>query len=93
MKHHVVRNIARAVLPLSVLSCAFATAEWTTREIDGRIEAAHDGILILDARRKITHVNPFLTNLLDYPAEHFLGLGSAHMRDGKRQELKITLVE
>jgi len=37
-------------------------------------EAAHDGILILDAAsRKITHVNPFLTNLLDYPAEHFLG--------------------
>ncbi|MDA1050469.1 MAG: PAS domain S-box protein [Planctomycetota bacterium] len=37
-------------------------------------EAAHDGILILDtASRKITHVNPFLTNLLDYPAEHFLG--------------------
>ncbi len=37
-------------------------------------EAAHDGILILDAgTRKITHVNPFLTDLLDYPAEHFLG--------------------
>ena len=37
-------------------------------------ESAHDGILILDAAsRKITHVNPFLTNLLDYPAEHFLG--------------------
>ncbi|MEO8494106.1 MAG: PAS domain S-box protein [Planctomycetota bacterium] len=37
-------------------------------------EAAHDGILIVDAASlKITHVNPFLTNLLDYPAEHFLG--------------------
>ena len=37
-------------------------------------EAAHDGILILDAAsRKITHVNPFLTDLLDYPAEYFLG--------------------
>ena len=37
-------------------------------------EAAHDGILILDAStHKITHVNPFLTALLDYPAEHFLG--------------------
>jgi PAS domain S-box-containing protein len=37
-------------------------------------EAAHDGILILDAStHKITHVNPFLTTLLDYPAEHFLG--------------------
>jgi PAS domain S-box-containing protein len=37
-------------------------------------EAAHDGILILDAStHKITHVNPFLTNLLDYSADHFLG--------------------
>ena len=37
-------------------------------------EAAHDGILILDAStHKITHVNPFLTTLLDYPAKHFLG--------------------
>ena len=37
-------------------------------------EAAHDGILILDAStHKITHVNPFLTKLLDYTAEHFLG--------------------
>ena len=37
-------------------------------------ESAHDGILILDAaNRQITHVNPFLTGLLDYPAEHFLG--------------------
>jgi len=36
-------------------------------------EAAHDGILILDAStHKITHVNPFLTTLLDYPAEYFL---------------------
>ncbi len=37
-------------------------------------EAAHDGILILDATtHKITHANPFLTSLLDYPAEYFLG--------------------
>ncbi len=37
-------------------------------------EASHDGILILDAASlKITHVNPFLANLLDYPVEHFLG--------------------
>ncbi|MEI8378921.1 MAG: PAS domain S-box protein [Planctomycetota bacterium] len=37
-------------------------------------EAAQDGVLILDAgSHRITHVNPFLTNLLDYPAEHFLG--------------------
>lgn len=37
-------------------------------------EAAHDGILILNAvTHKITHVNPFLTTLLAYSAEHFLG--------------------
>jgi PAS domain S-box-containing protein len=37
-------------------------------------EAAHDGILILDAKhRKITDVNPFLLDLLDYPREYFLG--------------------
>jgi PAS domain S-box-containing protein len=37
-------------------------------------DAAHDGILIQDAStQKITHVNPFLTKLLDYKAEHFLG--------------------
>ena len=37
-------------------------------------EAAHDGILILNAlTHKITHANPFFTSLLDYPAEHFLG--------------------
>jgi len=37
-------------------------------------EAAHDGILILDAAtRRITHVNPFLMQLLGYSAEHFLG--------------------
>ncbi len=37
-------------------------------------EAAKDGLLILDAKsHKITHVNPFLTSMLDYPAEHFLG--------------------
>ncbi|MBL8897486.1 MAG: response regulator [Planctomycetes bacterium] len=37
-------------------------------------EAAKDGILILDAvTEKVTQVNPFLTNLLDFPAEHFVG--------------------
>ena len=37
-------------------------------------ETAKDGILILDsASQKITHVNPFLLNLLDYSTEHFLG--------------------
>ena len=36
-------------------------------------EAAHDGILILSAgTRKITDVNPFMLQLLDYPREHFI---------------------
>jgi PAS domain S-box-containing protein len=37
-------------------------------------EAAHDGVLILDVdTRRITDVNPFLMELLDYPREHFIG--------------------
>jgi len=37
-------------------------------------EAAHDGILILSAStRRITDVNPFMLELLDYPREHFIG--------------------
>ncbi len=37
-------------------------------------EAAHDGILILDLpTRRITAVNPFLTELLGYPPERFIG--------------------
>jgi two-component system cell cycle sensor histidine kinase/response regulator CckA len=37
-------------------------------------ETAQDGILILDARTgSITDVNPFLTKLLDYSREEFLG--------------------
>jgi PAS domain S-box-containing protein len=37
-------------------------------------EAAHDGILILSATtRRITEVNPFLIELLDFPREYFLG--------------------
>jgi PAS domain S-box-containing protein len=37
-------------------------------------EAAHDGILILDVKdRRITDVNPFLLDLLDFPADHFIG--------------------
>ncbi len=37
-------------------------------------EAAHDGILIVDVNdHKITDVNPFLLDLLDYPREHFIG--------------------
>ncbi len=36
-------------------------------------ESARDGILILDAvSRKITDVNPFMTELLGYPREEFL---------------------
>ena len=37
-------------------------------------EAAHDGILILDAvTTKVLEVNPFVADLLGYPKEHFLG--------------------
>jgi len=37
-------------------------------------EAAHDGILILDAvTAKVLDVNPFLANLLGYPREYFRG--------------------
>lgn len=37
-------------------------------------EAAHDGILILNSNtRRITDVNPFMLNLLDYPRDHFIG--------------------
>src|SRR5450755_4684644 len=37
-------------------------------------EAAHDGILILDAMTaKVVDVNPFLPDLLGYPREYFLG--------------------
>lgn len=37
-------------------------------------ETSKDGILILDGTsQKITHVNPFLATLLDYPSEYFLG--------------------
>jgi len=37
-------------------------------------EAAPDGILILEpASRRITDVNSFMTNLLGYPREHFIG--------------------
>jgi PAS domain S-box-containing protein len=37
-------------------------------------EAAHDGILILSTTtRRITDVNPFMLELLDYPREHFIG--------------------
>jgi len=37
-------------------------------------EAAHDGILILNtSTRRITDVNPFMMELLNYPREHFIG--------------------
>jgi PAS domain S-box-containing protein len=37
-------------------------------------EAAHDGVLILDAKsRKITDANPFMSRLLDYRHEELLG--------------------
>ncbi|MDB5386104.1 MAG: Protein-glutamate methylesterase [Planctomycetaceae bacterium] len=54
-----------------VAEAALNTSEVRYRRL---FETAKDGILILDAAsQKITHVNPFLMNLLDYPTEYFLG--------------------
>jgi len=53
-----------------------AGRELTTSEIRYRrlFEAANDGILILDpASRQIIDANPFMTELLGYPREEFLG--------------------
>ncbi len=37
-------------------------------------ESAHDGILILDAgSARVVDVNPFMSHLLGYPKEHFMG--------------------
>jgi PAS domain S-box-containing protein len=37
-------------------------------------EAAHDGILMIDVKtHRITDVNPFLVELLDYPRDYFIG--------------------
>ena len=52
------------------------TYDLKTSEIRYRrlFEAARDGILILDFEtRKITDVNPYMSELLGYPREHFLG--------------------
>ena len=57
-------------------------------------EAAHDGILILSAKtRTITDVNPFLTELLGYPREHFIGkelweIGIFRDKDANRQAMQ-----
>jgi len=53
-----------------------ATEDLQTSEIRYRrlFESARDGILILDAyTRKITDVNPFMTELLGYTREEFIG--------------------
>ena len=50
---------------------AMATSELRYRRL---FETAHDGILILDVlERKITDVNPFMLDLLDYSREDFIG--------------------
>ena len=57
-------------------------------------EAAHDGILILDAATsKITDVNPFMLELLDYPREHFVGkelweIGIFHDKEANLQAIR-----
>ncbi len=50
---------------------AVQTSETRYRRL---FEASKDGVLLLDAAsQKITHVNPFLADLLDYPPEEFIG--------------------
>jgi PAS domain S-box-containing protein len=48
--------------------------EFSERRYRRLFESAHDGILILDAATaKVLEVNPFMSELLGYPKEHFLG--------------------
>jgi PAS domain S-box-containing protein len=52
--------------------------ERALRESENRyrrlFEASGDGILILDFKeRRITDINPFMLELLDYPRDHFIG--------------------
>jgi len=57
-------------------------------------EAAKDGILMLDATsHKITHVNPFVTDLLDYPAEHFVGKELWEIGVLRNQQASATAME
>ena len=57
-------------------------------------ETARDGILILDAQSgMITDVNPFLTTLLDYSREDFLGktpLGHWCFQANSRIESRVS---
>jgi PAS domain S-box-containing protein len=50
---------------------ALKTSEVRYRRL---FETAHDGILVLDLlTRRITDVNPFVLDLLDYPRDYFVG--------------------
>jgi PAS domain S-box-containing protein len=57
-------------------------------------EAAHDGILILDAATsQITDVNPFMLELLGYPRAHFIGkelweIGIFHDKEANLQAIR-----
>lgn len=57
-------------------------------------EAAHDGILILDGEtRRITDVNPFLMELLNFPQKHFLGkelweIGIFHDKEANQKAMQ-----
>ena len=64
-------KIARNITDRKLAEAALQVSEVRYRRL---FEAAKDGILIVDAAtEKITHVNPFLMGLLDYPEEYFLG--------------------
>jgi PAS domain S-box-containing protein len=57
-------------------------------------EAAHDGILILSTNtRRITDVNPFMLQLLDYPRDHFIGkelweIGIFHDKEANQKAMQ-----
>jgi PAS domain S-box-containing protein len=57
-------------------------------------EAAHDGILILSASTfKITDVNPFMLELLNFPATHFIGkelweIGIFHDKEANQKAMR-----
>ena len=57
-------------------------------------EAAHDGILMIDVKtHRITDVNPFLVELLDYPRDYFIGkelweIGVFRDKDANKSAMK-----
>ncbi|HEX4053029.1 MAG TPA: PAS domain S-box protein [Tepidisphaeraceae bacterium] len=64
-------KIARDITESKRMEAALRDSEIRYRRL---FEAAHDGILIVDAKTaKVVDVNRFMLDLLDFPREHFLG--------------------